>query len=347
MIKQRYKVAFFAMLMGVSLMSCDKSISNYDEPDTGDTDDKNIYEEILVKTERPDSLKHLKLIFQTGFEGDLSFIPWGNGNTKIVGSTYGLEKSDWTKVSSEDGVKTTFFYFAGGDESQRYAKIVPDPKNNINNVLEIGINDWWYNPNGLEQARIQLEFHELTPKVKELYQSVRMYLSEDFNCLKSHPGRITWCTISEFWNNISLYDPIYPFRVGLGIGKPSVGDGDLYFTFGGQNNTPANVWTNIWNTDNFRVPAPIGKWFTMNYYFKDGDRNTGRFYMTIKVDGTDREEIIADIHNYTHHTENPASVGMRSYNPIKLYTSPELIDFVKSKDKTLKIYWDNLKIWRD
>ncbi len=35
------------------------------------------------------------------------------------------------------------------------------------------------------------------------------------------------------------------------------------------------------------------------------------------------------------------------FNPIKLYTSKELINFMKSQGKTLQIYWDNYKLWKD
>jgi len=32
---------------------------------------------------------------------------------------------------------------------------------------------------------------------------------------------------------------------------------------------------------------------------------------------------------------------------LKLYTSKGLIDYMNSKGKTLQIYWDDFKLWKD
>ena len=49
----------------------------------------------------------------------------------------------------------------------------------------------------------------------------------------------------------------------------------------------------------------------------------------------------------THNTEDPAPDGIGHFNPIKLYTSKELINYMGSQNKTMEIYWDDLKIWKD
>jgi len=49
--------------------------------------------------------------------------------------------------------------------------------------------------------------------------------------------------------------------------------------------------------------------------------------------------------NFTHMTKDPAPNGLTGYNPMKLYTSKELVSYVKSQGKTLQIYWDDFKLW--
>lgn len=44
-------------------------------------------------------------------------------------------------------------------------------------------------------------------------------------------------------------------------------------------------------------------------------------------------------------TKDPAPNGFTGYNPMKLYTSKELVSYVKSQGKTLQIYWDDFKLW--
>lgn len=292
--------------------------------------------------DKPDLAEHLNLLFQSNFEGNLSFITWG-ANNKITGYSPNLEQSNWGKLESEGGIKSVFFNYTGGDETQRYAKIVSDPENGENKTLVFCLNDSWIDSaEGIKKARVQLGLHKITPEAKELFQSVRVYLSEDFNSLKSYPAPITWCTIGEFWNNTWWENDPYGFRISVGIGKPKAETNELYFTLNGQNYQSVNIW----NADNFKVKVPIGKWFTMNYYFKDGDKDNGRFYMSIQPDG-EEPITICDVHNYTHHTMNPNSKGLQGYEPFKLYTSKEIMSYVKSQNKSLKIYWDDIKIWRD
>jgi hypothetical protein len=46
-------------------------------------------------------------------------------------------------------------------------------------------------------------------------------------------------------------------------------------------------------------------------------------------------------------TKDPAPNGLTGYNPMKLYTSSALVSYVKSKGKTLQIYWDDFKLWKN
>jgi len=94
------------------------------------------------------------------------------------------------------------------------------------------------------------------------------------------------------------------------------------------------------------VKVPIGQWFTLEYYYKEGDANNGKFFMTIQPDGG-KKEIIYDLTKITHNTKDSNPDGVTDFNPIKLYTSKKLIDYMGSQGKTLQIYWDDFKLWKD
>ena len=68
--------------------------------------------------------------------------------------------------------------------------------------------------------------------------------------------------------------------------------------------------------------------------------------MTIQPDG-EAEQTVFDVTNYTHNTTDPAPNGVTGYNPMKLYTSKEVVGFMKERGKMLQIYWDDFKLWRD
>jgi len=57
--------------------------------------------------------------------------------------------------------------------------------------------------------------------------------------------------------------------------------------------------------------------------------------------------VIFDLHKITHNTTDPDPDGVSDFNPLKLYTSKGLIDYMNSKGKTLQIYWDDFKLWKD
>lgn len=84
----------------------------------------------------------------------------------------------------------------------------------------------------------------------------------------------------------------------------------------------------------------------MEYYFKEGNKETGRFYLAITPDG-ESKKVVYDVHDFTHMTTDPAPHGLTGYNPMKLYTSLEIVAYVKSQGKTLHFYWDDFKLWKN
>lgn len=281
----------------------------------------------------------MELIFQSGFEGSTAIVPRGVDDD-IIGSDPNLPNSDWDALK-RDIMSIVFFNYTGGDASKRYARIVDDPTNPGNKVLHFWLNDYWLASENQEKARIQLEFHGIKKGFKELYQSVRVYLPEDFNTVKEYPKALGWLTIAEFWNNEwwSAGEK-YGFRMTMGIGKDAGTVDHLYITLGSE----VDGFEEVWNATNPTVELPIGKWFTLEYYIKEGDAENGRFYLAITPDGEEKQ-VVCDIHNFTHNPNDPTPDGITEYNPIKLYTSKELVSFMKSKGKTLQIYWDDLQLW--
>lgn len=294
------------------------------------------------KSAHINSANNGELVFQSGFEGSSKVIPFGGANNKIIGRDKTLKTSDWVHdLDSTNRYENIYLNYTGGDSAKRFAKIIPEPGNPKNNVLWFWLNDSWIASENQQKARVQLDFYGIKEGYREFYQSVRVFLHPDFNTLKSYPNRIGWLTISEFWNNEwFVKGEKYGFRVTLGIGKPTAEKSDLNFILNAEDAGQKEVWRSN-NTD---VKVPIGKWFTMEYYFKEGDKSTGRFWMAITPEG-EKRQIVFDVTNYTHNTKDPAPGGLTGYNPMKLYTSKEVVGFVKAQGKTLQVYWDDFKLW--
>ncbi|MFC4213563.1 hypothetical protein GJU39_12905 [Pedobacter petrophilus] len=285
-----------------------------------------------------------ELIFQSGFEGTSKVIPFKGSDNDIIGKDTKLNgKNDWVADLEKIGGGQFNLQYTGGDSTKRIAQIIPEPGNIKNKVLMFSINDSWLASEGQQKARVQANIYGIKKGYKEFYQSVRMFIPADFNVLRSFPEPIKWLTISEFWNNewwVSTEK--YGFRVTLGIGKPKAEESDFNFILNGENAGQKEVW----KADNTAIKVPVGKWFTMEYYFKDGDAQNGRFYMAITPQNG-KKQVVFDVHNFTHNTTDMNSDGLTGYNPMKLYTSKELVAFGKAHNTPLRIYWDDFKLWKN
>ncbi len=65
--------------------------------------------------------------------------------------------------------------------------------------------------------------------------------------------------------------------------------------------------------------------------------------MAATVEGGKRT-VIFDIRDYTQHPEDPNPDGLSKFNPIKLYTSSELPEHVRSQGGALQVLWDDLQL---
>ncbi len=290
-----------------------------------------------------------ELIFQSGFETE-SRVVARSSDADIVGVDNSLpDHNDWVAGLDENPAVGNFsLQYQGGDSTQRFAKIIPEPGNPQNHVLQFWLNE--PNVDG-KKGRIQANIYGGKTGLTEFYQSERVFLTEDFNMVRTFPDKIHWLTIAEFWNNITWSQDVpYRFRITLGIGKPVKEESDLYFILDAQDcelfEDNSQKYTTIWAETNEQVKVPIGKWFTLEYYYREGDENIGRFYMTIQPEG-DEKKVIFDVNRVTHNTEDPNPDGVTEFNPMKLYTSKNLIDYMKSNGKTLQIYWDDFKLWKN
>jgi len=289
-----------------------------------------------------------ELIFQSGFEATSTVISKG-ADADIVGADQSLPHlNDWVKDLDENQLIGNFsLQFQGGDSTMRFAKIISEPANPKNKVLQ-----FWLNEPNVEQSKGRIQANLYNNKgLKEFYQSVRMFLPEDFNTVKTYPKEIHWLTIAEFWNNITWSQTVpYGFRITLGIGKAATLNSDLHFIVDAEDcqlfQDGKQKYTTVWAETSNAVEVPVGKWFTMDYYYKEGNKTTGRFYLSITPEG-ERKQVVFDIRNFTHNTTDPNPDGVTDFNPMKLYTSKELINYMRSQKKTLQIYWDDFKLWKN
>ena len=291
------------------------------------------------------------LLFNSGFEPGSKIRLGSNPLTSdddITGRDLSYPApSDWVEdLDNSKKIGRFNLQYQGGDTIQRFARIVREPGNPSNHVLQFWLNE--ANVGGTK-GRIQANLYGAEKGMKEFYQSVRIFLPDDFNTVRKFPEKITWLTIFEFWNNITWSQTVpHGFRITLGIGKPVEWENDLCFILDGQDcelfQDGSQKYTTLWKEVNQAVKVPIGSWFTIDYYYKEGDGKSGRFWMAIQPEGGERK-VVFDVVNYTHNSGDKNPDGVTDFNPLKLYTSKKLIDFMRTNGKTLQMFWDDFKLW--
>jgi hypothetical protein len=292
------------------------------------------------------------LVFNSGFEGSTS-ITNSNGQTdQISGIDNSLSTAnDWLNtLQNKNGFGGFRFYYEQGNNTQRWAKIVADPTNAANKVLQFAI----LQPHitlstGEVKARVQVEQYGGTG-IKEFYQSVRLYLPADFN--KFNTGTVPttgdWITLFEYWNNASwVTNATYPFRVSVNMFKATSGlaGSPLCFDIHGQTlDVNSGKYTTVWEGINKNFPVPIDKWMTIEMYFKEGRGSEGKYYMTVTPDGGTKT-VVFNVANSTCHPSDPAPNGITEINPLKLYSSANVVNYMNTNGGRFQVYWDDYKIW--
>ena len=239
-------------------------------------------------------------------------------------------------------------YYEGGDETQRFARIVTDDTDPQNRVLRFNLTEpnvtirW---PDGDQhKSRVQTELYG-NIELRDFFLSVRLRFRPDVAKLKTYPGKIDWFTLMEFWNHAGWTDEPFPYRFGFHLVKPDPAPGtDLFFATASQHQVDAKTYKDVWHAENLAVPVPYGVWLKLEIHFEEGDADSGRFYAAVTPAGGKRT-VLFDVRGFTHHPENPAPTGMKQLSPLKLYTSAEVVNFLRAQGSALELDWDDFEFW--
>ena len=104
------------------------------------------------------------------------------------------------------------------------------------------------------------------------------------------------------------------------------------------------IWDALWPDEATKhltseVVAPIEEWFTLQISLVAGDASSGR--VTVNLIRESGEELrLFDVSNATLYPQGVVQ-GFTSLNPIKLYTSDNLMCWLKSQGLLLDAHWDD------
>jgi hypothetical protein len=314
----------FFLIVIISLSSCRKSVNYGVECDS-----------------------ETEMIFQTGFNNTTMTYDSKWSKEEFSGTdTAFSEYNDWLLLQEHPSVGYCEISYEDGDKTQRYAEICNDPAGGDNQVIKFKIMEPHIREGDHKKGRVQVNMNE-NQCIKEFYQTVRLYLHPDMEYLKQWDEKVHWLSIFEFWNNANFAGERNPFRVTVSLFKLEEGPVDeMYFAVVGDRDIRLGGWDAIWVEINEDFPIKFGEWMTIELYLKEGDETNGRFCMAVTPDGGEKT-VLFDVTNYTQHPREKHPDGYTHINPLKLYTSDKLIEFMSENNKNLEIYWDDWTVWRN
>lgn len=254
--------------------------------------------------------------------------------------------NSWEDFENHEKVGKVEINYEDGEDEQRLATIVTDPDSTGNSVLKFQIMEPHIKEGSLDKGRVQLDVNN-NQCIREIYQTVRLKLHPDMAHLLNWDERISWLTIFEFWNNADWTKEKYPYRLTVNLFKDQEGPAEeLRFHVKGEFKKNCRVckWQDDWQQENTSFSIPFGEWMNIELYIKEGDMSTGRFYMAIVLeDGS--KEVLFDITNRTQHEKESCPDGFTHFQPLKLYTGDELINYMSNSSKELSVFWDDWKFY--
>ena len=303
------------------------------------------------------------LLFHTGFEGTTRVVEDNATKKGILGYFKGQDNTvsspnNWDSITNGNAISRFFILYEGGDSTMRYARVIPEPGNPKNHVLKYWVNQ--ANAFDFKKARVQTQFiTNPTEGIHEFYQSVRIFLPKDMEILKDYPEGIgntktysypDWLSIFELWNKPPSF-PKSHCRITLSLDKEPGSNHDLYFKLETQDRDidsikKKDVFVNTWKCINKEVPVPFGRWITLEIYFKEGNAENGRMYVTY-TSGKGKKQVLFDVKNITYYTKETHPKGFDDCAVMKFYSSKRMADYMREKGKALEIYWDDLSFWKN
>lgn len=283
-------------------------------------------------------------IFRTGFTGteigpenNATIAPTGSDPDQPVLGT-------WKTFTDHPNIGTARINFADGDPAQRTAAIVADPNPLVsdNDVLMFRIFEPHQREGTRMKARVQLDIGGNTC-ITEVRQSVRLFLDPELDILPQWNEQFGWFLLFEFWNNGDWTGERFPFRVTVNLRKDAPGPVEhLYFNVKGDSKNNCNYckWQRLWDYTGTDFPVPFGSWMEIELSIREGDSESGRFIMAVTPDGGERH-VVFDITGTTQHPDETCPDGFTHLQPLKLYTSGDLVEYVRESGRTVTVYWDD------
>ena len=260
---------------------------------------------------------------------------------------------DLLELRAPSGQKTSVgIMYEGGNEKDRFAKIIVDPTAKTNSGNHV-FHYWLKNARvpdqkkGKFKGRIQMNLTSVNKT--SVFQRYRLFLHPDIALYRQYPKQNSWFGLSTMWMGARWQGHPYPFKISLNIAKPEGVGKPLYFVVSGSVSNGGEIkrgkWKDVWGKVGANFEVPVGEWLDIEIGYKAGNKNNGRFYMGVKREKDKKFTTVFDVTDWTYHPSSPKPVPVTDWQPLKLYSSSRIFDFIRDKGGVAQLYYDDLEIY--
>lgn len=233
-----------------------------------------------------------------------------------------------------------------------YQKIVADPVNPNIKVMNAVVVDDDPNEGGTTRAQVTMGFKDGVD-LPVYHTSHRMYMGPDVKFIETYSSSITWFVLSEIWAEDGIASGIFPngdvagsARWGFTLKKEAGSGQPLFWRIRAEYMQPEVLaYNNIWTYENRTVPIPYGKWFTLDIYMKRGDSSNGKYKITMTID-SEQPIVLFDVTGSTIYPGHP-ELQLSAWQNFKLYLDDAYLDYMRSNNKRLDVYYNDFKWYKN
>lgn len=273
------------------------------------------------------------------FSGDMSAVT-------LTKTSSGYKLNGWSGLYSQ--VKDIYLNDLSSSTTYAYQQMVLDPAGSGRKVM-MGriIKD---DPTQVATSRAQMTVsYNSTMSVPVYHTSHRMYMHPDLKYIEQYNGIADWFSLVEIWTTHDSKmdgDPAGSARWGLSLHKGSAVGSPLYWHLYGEYMQPASKkYQDFWAYDNKTFAVPFGKWFTLDIYLKRGEGALGQMTITVTPDGGATTTVF-NINGTTMYPARP-DLYLEDWQPFKLYIGDPWLSWMTSKGKTMSIYYNDYKWYKN
>lgn len=274
-----------------------------------------------------------EVIFATGFSNS-AIEPRNSVSDVLVDLTPPAPPAySWDALETGPYINGAWINYEAGDDSQRKALLCDDPVDSSNTVLKFILNEAAIPEAGRMKGRVNMIFDKMA-EYAHYSQRVRLYLSPDMAHLKDWSQKIDWLTLFEFWSTDNQ-------RITLGLAKNAgPGPQELFFNLEYSSKPLGISWKDDYSVTATQFAVPFGEWLDIEVQVAAGSGEAAT--STVLLHGAGTRTTL-----FESHAGFGQYWGLTRVNPMKLYTSEALIDYMKDNGWELSVYWDDLEARRN